>query len=42
MPEEYDPTMNAYEEAAELTIDLSPVDITEDEIDSALQALHDG
>jgi hypothetical protein len=42
MPEEYDPTLSAYEAALGFSLELASVDVTEEEIDSALGDLHDG
>jgi hypothetical protein len=42
MPEEYNPTVSAYETALGFTIDLGPVDVTEQEMNSALEELHSG
>ena len=42
MPEEYNPTLSAYEAVIGSTINLGPVDVTEEEINSALDELHNG
>ena len=42
MPEDYNPNLSAYENALGIAIDLNPVDVTEDEIDNALEDLHSG
>ncbi|MDL0124867.1 hypothetical protein PNQ92_05515 [Halobacterium salinarum] len=42
MPEDYEPTIDAYEGVVETTIDLAPVDLTEEEINSALEELYNG
>ena len=42
MPEEYEPALSAYESAAGIAVDLTPVDLTEEEINSALDDLFNG
>ncbi|WP_277750257.1 hypothetical protein [Halorubrum amylolyticum] len=42
MAEEYNPTLSAYENVFGSTINLGPVDITEEEMDAALKELHNG
>lgn len=40
MPEDYEPAVSDYEDALGIVLDLNPIDVTEEEIDSALEELH--
>ena len=42
MPEKYDPTLNGYRRIANNTIELSSTEITEEEINAALEDLYNG
>ena len=42
MPEDYNPELSGYEDVADTAIDLSSIDLTEEEINSALEDLYDG
>lgn len=42
MPEEYNPTLSGYENVVNTAIDLSSTDITEEEINDALESLYNG
>lgn len=39
MPEEYEPSVSAYEEVTDAAIDLSGIDLEESEVDDALASL---